>query len=418
MIINQKILKPKLLILLVILNLLLTGCINQSKSNYKETQSLADDSESISKDVTLIVEGNNKFALEMYSKIVDDQENVFFSPYSISLTFAMLYEGARGDTTKEIGSIFHFDHNNTTRRSSFAKLYNDLISNNDNYIFDSSNALWVQENYKLLKEYISIINKYYMGDIKYLDFANNSEKSNEKINSWIYEQTNNKIKEFIPEGQINSLTTLILTNALIFKGYWYKPFDKKDTQIQNFTLISNKTSKVQMMSLRTEEFNYYKNDEFQMLELPYNGNDISMMIFLPINRNLKSFESSFTYDNITKWKNNLKKQEIKIYLPKFKLNLKYSLNDILEKMGMSNVLSDSADFSGLTGSKDLNLETAFHQAYIEVNEEGSEASVVTSVDMSAGITPTFKADHPFIFIIQSRQSEQILFIGRYSNPVL
>ncbi|UCD03495.1 MAG: serpin family protein [Candidatus Woesearchaeota archaeon] len=370
--------------------------------------------------VESIVEANNLFALEYYSEIKDDGGNIFFSPYSISTALAMVYEGAKGQTAEEIVDVFHFPEDNDARRPSFARIYNEINKENKSYALSTANALWAQKDYTFLESYLKTMETYYGGKVTNLDFVEDTENSRQTINKWVEEQTNDKIKNLIPKGFLHDMTRLVLTNAIYFKGTWVKQFDEKNTREEDFT-TSEGSVKAEMMRLTGEEakFSYAETDKLQVLELPYDGNDLSMLILLPKD-DLASIENEFTVENLNKWKNMLENQRVDIYIPKFTFETKYFMSNDLKKMGMTVAFSENADFSGMDGTRMLFIDFVIHQAFVEVNEEGTEAAAATGVGMALTSLPieqkVFRADHPFIFIIQDRETGNILFIGRMSNP--
>lgn len=388
----------------------------------KDSGSKIDDSGSTVEGIKSVVTANNQFAFELYSEYKSKEGNIFFSPYSISTALAMTYEGARGKTAEEIQSVFHFPEENV-RRPAFAKLYNEINKKDKKYQLNTANALWAQKDFQFLSEYFNIVEKYYGGKVTNLDFVGETEKSRLTINKWVEEQTNNKIKDLIPLGILDSMTKLVLTNAIYFKGTWVYQFDKKDTKELDFKVTSENIVKVPMMYLNNEEakFNYAETNNLQVLEMLYKGEELSMLILLPKD-NLGSLEKNLDAKKIEEYRNMLKAEYIEaIYLPKFKFETKYFMADTLKEMGMPTVFSDSADFSGMTGKRDLFISQVIHQAFVEVNEEGTEAAAATAVIMEKGIsvgprTPVFRADHPFIFIIQEKATGNILFLGRVINP--
>lgn len=375
-------------------------------------------------DISSVVSANNQFACELYSRYSSQTENIFFSPYSISSAIAMAYEGARGQTADEIRLVLHFPKDETLLRESFLEINNFINKKDKEYTLRSANALWAQKDYQFLPDYFSLIEKYYSGKVQNLDFKEENAKSCQIINSWIENQTNDRIKNLI--SSLKPATRLILTNAVYFKGFWFKQFKKKDTRDEDFEINPGNKIKVPMMHLNgTEaEFNYAETDKLQILELPYKGEDLSMLILLPKKNNLTIVENSLTIEKISEWIGLFEKAEIDISLPKFKFEKEYSLKGALAEMGMPSAFTYAkADFSGMTGKKDLYIDKILHKAFVEVNEEGTEAAAATSVFTQAlGCAPNknkikvFKADHPFIFIIQETKSGNILFAGRVSNP--
>jgi len=380
-------------------------------------------------DLSSVVNANNQFAFELYSKYKSKDGNIFFSPYSISSAIAMTYEGAKGKTADEIQSVFHFPKDDSLRRESFLKI-NTLINKKDKkYKLSTANALWAQKDYPFLKDYFKLIENYYNGKVTNLDFRNKTEESRLTINNWVEGQTNNKIKDLIPQGLLDSMTRLVITNAIYFKGFWLKQFDKKNTQEKNFRVSPANIVKVQIMSLSGEEaeFNYAETEKLQILELPYEGEELSMLILLPKEDNLGTIEKSLNSKKLSEWRNSLKEERINVYMPKFKFETKYFMTQDLKDMGMPTAFTPGidfggkADFSGMTGNKRLNIDEVIHQAFIEVNEEGTEAAAATAVVIGAGMAmpkpiKIFNADHPFIFLIQEKATGNILFLGRVANP--
>ncbi len=381
-----------------------------------------DDSGATDQGVASVIEANNQFALEFYQQIKDGEENIFFSPYSISTALAMTYEGARGQTAQEMQSVFHFPEEDSIRRPAMAKIYNQINQEDKEYELYTANALWAQEDYSFLDEYINLIDQYYGGRVTNLDFIKETEKSRKTINDWVAQQTKDKILDLIPAGVLNELTRLVLTNAIYFKEQWLIQFDEENTTEEDFRVSPEKTIKVPMMSLTDGEieFNYLETEKLQILEMPYDGEELSMLVLLPQEDSLVTLEESLNLDNLAQWREMLSQQPVNVFMPKFTFETKYFLNQDLQEMGMPTAFSMQADFSGMDGTKDLFISKVIHQAFIEVNEEGTEAAAATAVVIELkSVGPSvavFRADHPFIFLIQDNQSGNILFLGRVVNP--
>lgn len=399
--------------------MILSGCANGGGAS---STTKADDSKSTPEGVNKIINSNNQFAFDLYLKLKDvpeyNESNIFFSPYSISVALGMTYEGAKGETAEEIQSVFYFPEDENIRKPSFAKIYNQINKVDKKYELHTANALWAQKDYKFLEEYINTIEKYYVGKVTNVDFINATEDARVTINKWVEEQTNNKIKNLIPAGVLNTLTRLVLTNAIYFKGLWIKQFDKEETREEDFKVSPEKTVKVDMMSIAGEEFNYYETEELQILEMLYEGEELSMLILLPKEDNLKSVEESLSVEKLSELRNMLVEQQVDIYIPKFKFETKYFMVKTLEEMGMPTAFSMDADFSGMDGTTDLFIANVIHQAFVDVNEEGTEAAAATGVimELKAAMPTVFRADHPFIFAIQERGTGNILFLGRVVDP--
>ncbi len=368
-----------------------------------------------------VVNANNKFAFDLYSELGKSENgNIFYSPYSISAALAMTYEGARGQTADEMKSVFHFPESSTLRPN-FAAIYNEINKKDKPYKLSTGNALWAQQDYNFLEEYLSTVEKYYGGKAANLNFVRETEKSRQTINTFIEEQTNNKIKDLIPQGVLDASTRMVLTNAIYFKGTWTWEFDKSDTNEQNFKITPTNVVKTPMMHMKNDKakFNYADAGELQILELPYKGEEISMLILLPT-ENLGAIEPSLTAEKLGEWKSQMKEDKLDtIYLPKFEFDTKYFMKETLSKMGMPTAFGN-ADFSGMDGTKSLFIDAVIHQAFVKVDEEGTEAAAATAVGVGiSSVGPPrkiFIADHPFIFIIQEKETGNILFMGRVTDP--
>ena len=369
-----------------------------------------------------VIEANNRFAINLYSQYKSEEGNIFFSPFSISTAMAMVYEGAEGKTAKEIKSVFGFPKYDNSRRNQYSNLLSEINNKDKEYALKTANALWAEQDFHFLDEYLTTVEKYYGGKTTNLDFRNEPDSSRLIINNWVEDKTNNKIKDLLPEGSIDAQTRLVLTNAIYFKAKWLIQFDADKTSDEYFRVNPDKSIKVAMMQPTSQKstFNYTQNKDLQILEMPYAGEDLSMLILLPLDDDIETLEYSFTIEKLTEWKKSLRRRKVNIYIPKFKFETKYFMKNTLSNLGMPTAFTNSADFSGMTGKKDLIIDQVIHQAFIEVNEEGTEAAAATGIGMMLTSmpppTPIFKADHPFIFIIQQKDTGNILFMGRVSNP--
>lgn len=389
----------------------------------KEQKKMADDSQATGEGVQAVVKSINDFAFKLYGQLNKNEDgNMFFSPYSLSTAFAMAYEGAKGQTAKEIQEVFGFPLDASVRQPAFARVYNQINAANRDYKLYTANAFWAHQDYQFLQEYLDVLQKYYAAEARNVDFINQTEQSRQTINNWIAEQTQDKIQNLFGPGTIDSLTRLVLTNAIYFKGDWAQQFDKSNTKDEDFTISSGNTVKIPMMSLTKElKFNYAEIDKLQLLEMPYKGEELAMLIILPKEVGLAETESNLNTDQLTSWRNSMSQQTVHIHLPRFRMETKYHLVDVLSNMGMSSPFEwPGADFSGMDGTEDLSISQVIHQAYVDVDEEGTEAAGATGIGLGVtAVAPkyvTFRADHPFIFLIQDNASGNILFIGRVVDP--
>ncbi len=404
--------KSKIIVPLLILSMLLLGCAPQIEIP------ITDDTGTTEEGINELVKANNQFGLDIYSAVSQEPGNVFISPWSLASALSMTYEGARGQTADEMKNAMHLP-DAEVRHSSFAKLFNDINKKDKKYQLFTANALWAQKDYPFLPEYLNLVEKYYAGKATNVDFIGNTEQARTAINDWVEDHTNDKIKNLFEKGVLTDMTRLVLTNAIYFKGTWLKQFEKSDTFDADFRINPEKTIQVPMMSMHEEEFNYYEDDKMQILEMPYDGEELSILVLLPKDNDLTELERTISADDLGAWRGALRHETLDVYIPKFTFETKYSLSDILANMGMPTAFSMGADFSGMNGKKELFIGIVVHQAFVEVNEEGTEAAAATGVDMTLSAMPmtkTFRADHPFIFLIQERNSGNILFLGRVIDP--
>ncbi len=393
----------------LILAVLFAGCVDNGSTGPIKVEASPEEKLSV-------VEANNRFALELFEKW-DGDENVFFSPYSISTALAMTYEGARGQTATEMQSVLHFPEDAQARRNGFASTIGSINDGSGDYELSTANALWPHKGYPFLEEYIQTVEDYYGGKTTALDYVGETEKSRQTINSWVKSQTKDKIKELIPPGVITGITRLVLTNAIYFKGKWVNQFDKSDTRDADFTTGSGEVTQVPTMHLKND-FRYAENGELQMLELPYKGDRLSMLVFLPKEGDY-SFRD-FSSEGFSEMKKDMFEREVRVYLPKFKFETKYFMKETLSEMGMPTAFSMNADLSGMDGTMMLFIQSVIHQAFVEVDEEGTEAAAATAVVVGLKAAPErpleFRADHPFLFFIQDNETGAILFMGKVNDP--
>lgn len=403
---------------------ILTSWPVDATSNTENTK--LNDKDAMPEGISSVINANNQFALNLYSKFKGkEQDNIFFSPYSIFSALAMVYEGARGETAQEMESVFYFPIDNSVRKSSFVAINDEINSSKSKYELNVANAIWVQKDYQLLSDYTNTLQKYYDANSNNVDFVGSAEAARQTINGWVENKTNDNIKDLFPVGSFSPLTRLVLTDAIYFKGTWVKQFEKDKTKNEDFQVDNSIKVQVPMMQRNDSNavFNYAQIDSTQLLEIPYEGDKLSMLVILPEMNNLAPLENSLSLEKIKEWKDKMQEQRVDVYMPKFIMNAKYAMNGILAEMGMHSAFSADADFSGMNGSRDLYINDVIHQAFVEVNEEGTEAAAATGTAMwgtalpgEGGGIPIFRADHPFIFIIQDKTNGNILFLGRVVDP--
>jgi serpin B len=383
------------------------------------------DDESTSLGNLTFKEAVNAFAFDIFKDLNKQNEgNLFISPYSIFTALAMCYEGAKGETADQMADVLAIEQDNASFHNYMKNLYELLNRENNEYNISTANALWLREDYRLLESYLNIIKTFYGGDATELDFSD-AQKAADIINEWVENNTNGLIKDLILPDYINIFTTLILTNAIYFKGMWKYQFDIENTTDRDFKKQSDETIKIPTMQLINTEnsFNYTETEDVQVLELPYSGDDISMLILLPKDNEISNLIENIDDSKLSTWKDSMEEINLDIYLPKFKVESKYQLKDHLNNLGMVIPFTSAADFSGMNGIKELYISKVIHKAYIDVNEEGTEAAAATAVIMerfSIGGSEEiiFDCNHPFVYLIQHKQTGTILFMGSILDPTI
>ncbi|XP_068527018.1 serpin B4-like isoform X1 [Anas acuta] len=410
---------------------------------------------------------NAKFCLDFFKELskMKRNENIFFSPLSLSAAFGMVLLGARGNTLKQIEKVFHFGEvlSDTTQRtrypsekvqlctrkckptkkltfsclkceeaggvhSQFQALLAAVGEPSPGCFLTTANRLFGEITYPFFQQYLDSTKKFYRAELEAVDFKYTEEEAREKINFWVENETKGKIKDLFAAGSIDPSTVLVLVNAIYFKGKWAVEFKKEDTKETYFRLNKNERKTVQMMFRE----GYFKlaiveEPKIKVIELPYFNNELSMLILLPevVHEDftgLEQLENTLTYEKLAEWTSLDKMQQltVKVYLPQFKMDESYVLNKTLQKMGVMNVFDwGKADLSGISTKDGLVMSKAIHKSSVEVNEEGTEAVAATQIvvmPLSRPISYEFKADHPFLFFIRHNPTNTILFFGRYSSP--
>jgi serpin B len=390
----------------------------------KSKPAASEESSASAEELAAVAKGNNQFAFELYAKLRQQKGNLFFSPYSISTALAMTSAGARGETLEQMNKTLHFTLDQDRLHPAFATLVKQVNGDGEKrgYQLSTANALWGQKGHGFLPDFLKLTKDRYGAGLNEVDFVNATEQARQTINAWVAKETQDKIKEMIQEGVLDQITRLVLTNAIYFKGDWASPFSKHATTDLPFFLNANRKVQAPMMR-QGGKFKYLDGEDFQALEMPYVGKELSMVVLLPKKVNgLADFEKTLTADKLSDWLAQTHQLEVYVTLPKFKLTAEFKLEDELSEMGMPLAFSEEADFSGMDGKKELFLGNVIHKAFVEVNEEGTEAAAATAVvvaksdDGPERQLPVFRADHPFVFLIRDTRTESILFLGRVVNP--
>jgi serpin B len=379
-------------------------------------------------DQKAVVEGNNAFAVDLYAQLRSQPGNLFFSPESISTALSMAYAGARGDTAAEMAKTLHFTLPPDHLHPAMGALLSDLNAAHNGYQLRVADALWAQRDYVFLNDFLKLTKSDYGAGFNQVDFKGATEAARLTINQWIEQKTGNKITNLLQPGVLDSLTKMVLTNAIYFKGDWRTPFVKAWTEDDDFHLSPARNVKAPLMHL-TEGFDYLDGGTFQALEIPYEGGDLSMIVFLPRDIDgLPALEQSLTASSMKQWLDQLHPvPEVILTLPKFKMTRQFNLQNTLGAMGMKRAFdANAADFSGMSGNRELFISAVIHKAFVDVDEKGTEAAAATAMVMEGATArpprfqppppPVFRADHPFVFLIRDNRSGGILFMGRVTDP--
>jgi len=382
-------------------------------------------------DMRDLVAGNSAFASDLYQALSAEDGNLFYSPYSISLALAMTYAGARGETEQQMANTLHFILSQDRLHSAFNGLDLELAGRGEGaegtdeqgFRLNIVNALWGQRDFDFLSEFLDLVAENYGAGLRLLDFVKAAEDSRIVINDWVSEQTEGRIEDLIPQGVIDELTRLVLTNAIFFNAAWLYPFTESQTKDGAFHLLDGGEVTVQMMR-QTVGFGLAKGDGYQAVELPYDGDELSMVILVPDAGQFEAFEGSLDAELVRTIVNNLVPTWLALTMPKFEFESGFSLTDALSAIGMPvafvpprECTAEGADFSGMTGTCDLFVKEVVHKAFVSVDEEGTEAAAATAVIVGpTSLPPSVVIDRPFVFLIRDIETGAILFVGRVADP--
>ena len=386
-------------------------------------------------DLGELVRGNNAFAFDLYHALSGREGNLFYSPFSISQALAMTSAGARGETLRQMETTLHHRLPQGELHPAFNALDRTLASrgqapggtaNSDgeggqHFRLNIANAVWGQEGYHFLPDFLDVMAEHYGAGMMAADFAGAPDESRVEINDWVDEETESKIKDLLPPGTIDESTRLVLTNAIYFNASWLWQFNSRDTEVRPFHLAGGGTVAVPMMTETTKDFyGYARGNGYQAVDLPYSWGELSMTILLPDEGKLGEFEDSLDSEMLDRIIDEIEIDYINLTMPLFEFESEFSLGDALAEMGMPDAFGADADFSGMTRSRDLWIAAVVHKAFVSVDEEGTEAAAATGVVMlTSGPSKDpieVTVDRPFIFLIRDIGTGTVLFLGRVLNP--
>jgi serpin B len=373
-------------------------------------------------DLRAVARANNDLAVDLYGQLAKKEGNVFFSPFSVSAALGMTSAGARGETLKEMEKALHLPSQKTLHPA-MGHLLHELSGKGAKRKYDLTvaNTLFGQQGYRFEKEFTDLLGRHYGAGMQLVDFKKDTEAARLAVNAWAQKETRDRIKDLVPRGVITDRTKLVLVNAIYFKGDWKSQFKEASTTEQEFHLADGKKVKAKLM-FQGDRFPLARTPEASVLELPYAGDELSMAVILPKERGgLAALEKGLTRERLAGWLDRLGAPgKVLVWLPKFKFELASGLKGPLMALGMKTAFTNAADLSGMDGTSELYIQDVVHKAFVEVNEKGTEAAAATGVVVGTksapAVTPEFRADHPFLFLIRDKKSGAILFFGRVSDP--
>jgi len=376
-------------------------------------------------DLPALVEGNSAFAFDLYQALRSQPGNLFYSPHSISLALAMTYAGARGETEAQMADVLHFNLPQNRLHPAFNGLDAVLRQAPDGveqpFQLNIANSIWGQRDFEFKAEFLDVIAENYGAGLRLVDFVAAAEDARQQINAWVEEETQDKIKDLIPEGALDDMTRLVLANAIYFKAAWQNQFVEANTHNAPFTLLDG--SQVNVPTMRqTERMGYAAGGGWQAVELAYEGGRQSMVILLPAEGQFDQFEAGLDAASVAEILAQMDYRTVELSLPKFSFESEFALDHVLAEMGMPQAfIPEEADFTGMRAIRDLYISAILHKAFVDVNEEGTEAAAATAVIVGIESMPVdieqVQVDRPFVFVIRDIPTNTILFAGRVVNPL-
>ncbi len=394
-----------------------------------------------------VVGSTNAFAFDLYRELLEEhpEENLFSSPVSISVALAMTYAGARGDTREQMQETLRFALDDEDLHEAFGELQRRLDERGEEFDpeqfrgsgYDEedepapfklsiANSLWGQEGYPFDEAFLDRIDEHYGSGLREVDYQSDPEGAREEINAWVADETEDRIDDLLPQGSLDDLTRLVLVNAIYFLANWKHPFEESHTSQEEFTALDDSTEAVPLMS-KSHSWSYVEADGTQAVELPYVGDETSMVVVLPPEGEFESYEEEFDAKTLSDLLDGMEHQEGAVSLPRFEFESSFQLSSVLEALGMVDAFDeDESNLDGLVDRSEtdeqLLIDEVYHDSFVAVDEEGTEAAAATGVVVRAEVDSDpadpfeFVADRPFLFAIRDQPTETILFFGRVVDP--
>ncbi len=379
-------------------------------------------------DIRALTAGNSAFAIDLYHKLTETKENLFFSPHSISIALAMTYAGARGKTATDMAQTLHFTLPAEQLHPAFNALDLTLqpgqaYPEEQPLELHTANSLWAQYDETFRAEFLDLLAQNYGAGLQLVDYVHETEPARQAINQWVSNQTKERIQNLVPQGAVTPDTRLVLVNAIYFKGGWLYPFNEQATADAPFTRLDQSQVNVPLMKwVEAQEVNYSRDVNYQAVELPYQGGNAVLTLLVPDEGQFTTFEQGLTAEQLTNVLNGMVYEKVLLSMPRFHNESDFDLTETLGKMGMGEAMGSSADFSGMTGAPGLFISRIVHKSFVDVDEKGTEAAAATAVIMNKGMAPSpkqpveLKVDRPFIYLIRDTRTGEVLFMGRVLDP--
>lgn len=372
-------------------------------------------------ELQVAAEASNQFALDLHKLLAKEKGNLFYSPASISAALGMTFAGSENETRQQMMNVLHIPQNSKPWMQANERITSLFNQKLDGFEVRLANRLWGQKDFAFQPSFLELSERVWQAPLGTVDFVSQPEPSRELINEWVAAQTNDRIRDLLPQGVIDRSTRLVLTNAIYFKADWMSEFNRESTQEAPFARSEGDSVNVPLM-FQKDRFEFYENAQLQRLSLPYKAGETLMEIILPRDpKSLIEIEQSLSLEQFAEWNESARQMEVEVYLPRFKTSASFQMKTLLSQLGMERAFSDEAEFGGISSQEELKISEVVHKAFVEVDEKGTEAAAATGVIMTTKMARpqdpiVFRADHPFLILIRHQPSGLILFMGRVADP--
>ncbi|KAM6167527.1 serpin B13-like isoform 2-T2 [Erethizon dorsatum] len=386
------------------------------------------------------ITASTQFGVKLFKELKKLHDgNILFSPIGMSAAIGMLFLVTQGATTSQLQKVFHLEKDTESSRikdeekkikkteeihEQFQTFLTEIRKLPDGYELYIANRLFGEKTYLFLQKYLDYVEKYYHASLEPVDFANAADQSRKKINAWVESQTNEKIKDLFPENSLSSSTKLVLINAIYLKGKWEWEFRKENTKMEEFWLNKSTSKSVQMMALcHSFSFVFLEDLQVKIVGIPYKNNELSMFVLLPNDIDgLEKIIDNITSEKLVEWTNpgQMEARNVSLHLPRLEVQDSYDLEAVLVALGLGDVFSEQdANCSEMCLQSGLQAQKFLHRSFLEVTEDGTEATAATSMTFTVSSDSGCEyvhCNHPFLFFIRHNESNDILFFGRFSSP--